>query len=380
MLTDYIEEVRQQYEEWWEGTGDHALLYVICPREDAGFPAGVADWMEPRNVERWTGWRHEFVFGQAVQLAAETGDLTYVDEAIDLFARYADATDHLAEGYHFLFINLGASMMSAFLTGVTDFRGDTIWLEVPEPLTLDEILELGTSDEPRYTEVAFEAIRRLVERLEGRFVFAPPELGGILDILAALRTTTNLLMDTMDQPEKLDACFEHVFGLWRHYRGRLRDIIAPHNHRCWAQAMRVLAGRNSHLGTCDFSAMISPDAFERWVMPVLRWQMEDGDGRLYYHLDGPGELPHVEKLLSLPDLRAIQWVPGAGNPGGLHERWHGLYRCILEAGKKVCLTGVPADPEQLKEFFARFPAEAFFVPFMPADRRKAQALVGALRG
>ncbi len=380
MLTDYIAEVRQRYEDWWEGRSSEPLLYVIFQRDDSDYPAAVRDWMEPRTVERWTGWRHEFVFGQAVQLSAETGDLTYVDDAIDLFARHADATDRIAEGYHFLFINLGASMMSAFLTGVTDFRGDTIWLELPEPLTLDEILELDASDEPRYTQVAFEAIRRLVDRLGGRFVFAPPELGGILDILAALRTTTNLLLDTMDQPEKLDACFEHVFDLWKHYRRRLWDIIEPHNRRCWAQAMRLLAGRDSHLGTCDFSAMISPEAFERWVTPVLRWQMEDSDGRLYYHLDGPGELPHVERLLSLPDLRAIQWVPGAGNPGGLDEQWHPLYRRILDAGKKVCLSGTGSDPERLKAFFEKFPAERFFASFMVDDRRKAESLVAALRG
>jgi copper homeostasis protein CutC len=52
-----------------------------------------------------------------------------------------------------------------------------------------------------------------------------------------------------------------------------------------------------------------------------------------YHLDGAGALSHLDTLLQIPRLRAIQWVPGAG-----HERvsqWYDVIRRVLAAGKSV---------------------------------------------
>ena len=34
----------------------------------------------------------------------------------------------------------------------------------------------------------------------------------------------------------------------------------------------------------------------------------------FYHLDGLGQLPHLKSLLSIPELKGIQWVPGDGQP------------------------------------------------------------------
>ncbi len=63
----------------------------------------------------------------------------------------------------------------------------------------------------------------------------------------------------------------------------------------------------------DFSYMISPRMFERFALPGLTvWA-----GALdypFYHLDGPGQIKHLDMLLSIPRLRGIQWVPGDGQP------------------------------------------------------------------
>jgi hypothetical protein len=53
----------------------------------------------------------------------------------------------------------------------------------------------------------------------------------------------------------------------------------------------------------------------------------------FYHLDGRGQLPHLDSLLAIPELKGIQWVPGAGAPGFQH--WPEVYRRIRKAGKFI---------------------------------------------
>ena len=52
-----------------------------------------------------------------------------------------------------------------------------------------------------------------------------------------------------------------------------------------------------------------------------------------YHLDGIGELCHLDSVLSLPELNAVQWVYGEGKPGPMH--WLDVYKKIRAAGKRV---------------------------------------------
>ena len=53
----------------------------------------------------------------------------------------------------------------------------------------------------------------------------------------------------------------------------------------------------------------------------------------FYHLDGIGQLAHLDSLLSLPNLQGIQWVPGEGEP--VLRDWSEVYAKISKAGKKL---------------------------------------------
>jgi hypothetical protein len=53
---------------------------------------------------------------------------------------------------------------------------------------------------------------------------------------------------------------------------------------------------------------------------------------------------HLDSLLEIEELDAIEWTPQAGIPGGGDPRWYDLYRRILAAGKGVQAVGVaPAE-------------------------------------
>jgi hypothetical protein len=79
----------------------------------------------------------------------------------------------------------------------------------------------------------------------------------------------------------------------------------------------------------DLGGMISPRHFKRFL-PYLLERACYAD-RAIYHLDGPGALAHLDTLLGLPELDAIQWEPGAG--GGSFLNWIPVMQRIQAAGK-----------------------------------------------
>ena len=71
--------------------------------------------------------------------------------------------------------------------------------------------------------------------------------------------------------------------------------------------------------------------FKRFVMPDLTACCDYLDYG-FYHLDGIGELPHLDQLIGLERLRGIQWQPGDGQPKA--DGWLELIAKIRDSGKR----------------------------------------------
>ena len=61
------------------------------------------------------------------------------------------------------------------------------------------------------------------------------------------------------------------------------------------------------------SVMISPRLFDEFIAPELKAQSRMLDYALY-HFDGVEQIRHLDTLLSIPGIRAIQWTQVAGQP------------------------------------------------------------------
>lgn len=83
---------------------------------------------------------------------------------------------------------------------------------------------------------------------------------------------------------------------------------------------------------CDFAAMISPSMFAEFVVPALRRQCRWLDHSLF-HLDGPSCICHIDHLLAIAELDAVQWAPSVSQPGAGNSKWFNLYEQILSAGE-----------------------------------------------
>jgi len=62
---------------------------------------------------------------------------------------------------------------------------------------------------------------------------------------------------------------------------------------------------------CDLCVMLSKEMFDEFVMPELTELCEFLDYPVY-HFDGQEQIRHLDSLLSIEKLRAIQWTPVEG--------------------------------------------------------------------
>jgi 5-methyltetrahydrofolate--homocysteine methyltransferase len=148
-----------------------------------------------------------------------------------------------------------------------------------------------------------------------------------------------LATDLYDHPEHVKRLTWQTHDLWFRYFDRINRLLQPVNpgYTCWCP---IFSSRPYYMLQCDFSAMISPAMFDEFVKPELAATCRRLPNA-FYHLDGPGQLPHLDSLLEIPELKGIQWVPGAGQPDWRY--WPDVFRRIRAAGKLIQVYGWPLE-------------------------------------
>ncbi|MBQ3706815.1 MAG: hypothetical protein II889_02800 [Clostridia bacterium] len=170
-------------------------------------------------------------------------------------------------------------------------------------------------------------------------VMGMPDLGGVMDVAASLRGTENLLTDLYDDPEEVLRLVGEVEAAWVDAYRDFASVLHPASagYTDWSG---LLSPVPSYIIQCDFCYMIGNGMFRRFVLPTLARDTERLTNTIY-HLDGIGELCHLDSILALPELNAVQWVYGAGKPGPMH--WLDVYRKIRAAGKRMMVVGGPSE-------------------------------------
>jgi hypothetical protein len=204
-----------------------------------------------------------------------------------------------------------------------------------------------------------------------------PDLIENLDILAALRGPQALMADLLDRPGWVKARIEELNPIYfAVFDAIFARILDEWGGNVFSAFCLWGPGKTAKL-QCDASAMFSPAMFNRLVAPSLDEQCHWLDYSLY-HLDGTQALCHLERLLALEALDAIEWTPQDGLPGGGDPRWFPLYRRILAAGKSVQAVGVAYD-EVIPLLDAVGPRGLFIITEAP-DENSARALEERVEG
>lgn len=244
-----------------------------------------------------------------------------------------DNTEYYADAFPTVFPNLGPEIFSAICGCEYYFGPETTWTS---PCILDWEKDADKAIVTRRNEyfIAIDNfIRELLKYSKDKFAvgFTDFHAGG--DHVAALRDPEILCMDLYDCPElvkkKLEESYVEYYKLYEYFY----NMTTLENEPTTAWIPLVVDGRFNVVQN-DFSCMISTKMFEEFFLDGLIDECRKLD-RSIYHLDGPDALRHLDALLEIKKLNAVQWVCGAGNEG--FTKWIDVYKKIQAAHKGIHL-------------------------------------------
>lgn len=302
-------------------------------------------------------------------------------------ARYVDAEIRARRNHHALAnrafpadalpiseTDIGPGSFALFLGCEPGFSPETVWYEpcihtcdAPESLAPFQFDESNA-----WWQVTEATLKACAELAVGKYMVGCPDLCENIDILAALREPQNLLMDMIERPEWVEQKVAEINQVWFEVYQRIYDIIKLPDGSSAFGAFRLWGPGKTAKVQCDASAMFSPDMFRRFVVPSLNEQCQWLDNSLY-HLDGTQAMCHLDALLEIESLDAIEWTPQAGIEGGGDPRWFDMYGKILDAGKSVQVVGVA--PHQIEPLLDAIGAKGVYIMTGFPTVRDAEALM-----
>jgi len=261
-------------------------------------------------------------------------------------------TDVRLTNRHFLgdslpvaFPNLGPEVLAAFYGCPLRF-GDygTSWTEPilkdwsnSDSITLDW-------ENPYFLKLA-ELTDAILEIGKGKYIVGMPDWHPGGDLVAALRNPQDLALDLLDNPDQVKALLERLqpdyYKVYDFWYEKLHGAGQPITS--W---LELACKDKYYIPSNDFAGMISTKMYKEFFLKGIMDECNFLD-RSIYHLDGPGALRHLDTILDIPRLGAIQWVPGAGREG--FSKWVAVYKKIQAAGKGIFVYCDIADLELLMQ-------------------------------
>lgn len=306
--------VKSVFEDWWNRDLDRPLIQVFAPKS-----------AEEVQSDSWVFLRY----------------YPDVERALSKLFRQFSKTVFEKEAYPNAWINLGPGSLSACLGAELKFdaKVNTAWFQ--GNFSLSQIEEMRLSPESEWWRYTAKCTETAARRCRSKAVVSFTDLLDAVTILGQLRGNypTNLLKEMFINKEKLIRALDNMHEIWLQCYEELCRIIdvSENGYSTWAG---LWSERRYLVLQCDTIVYLSPKLFDRFVYPYVTEECRFFE-RTIWHLDGPLELHHLDKLLDIPELDAIQWIPGEGNPDGGDKCWLPLYKKIQGKGKLLQLIVPP---------------------------------------
>ena len=250
-----LDETKKRYIDWWNHKGIILNMWEhfqedVKPHADIPAPSPAKDlnqkWFDPQ-------WRAEYLDWYVAHSSLKADILPVANT------------------------QLGPGSLAAILGGVFEGGEDTIWIH-PDPDFNDEIV--FNPEHPNWI-LHKELLKACKAKANGHYYVGMPDLMEGLDVLAALKGTDKVLLDTVMQPEVLEQQMQQINDIYFKVFDELYDIIREGDEMAFCYFSSWAPGKMSKLQS-DISTMISEDDYRRFVQPFIREQCQKIDYTLYH--------------------------------------------------------------------------------------------------
>lgn len=252
---------------------------------------------------------------------------------VDRYRFFCDTHAFLGESFPNLNVDFGPGSLAAYLGSEIGFKEDTVWFNKCLD-GWDGVPKLDFDPENKWFKKHINLVKDCRELAGNDFYVDMPDLMENIDVLASLRGAQETLFDLLDEPEKVGHRIQEVTDVYYEYYDRFYNAIKDEEGGNAYTVFQIWGpGRTVKL-QCDFSAMMSPEDFRKYIQPSLKTQSENVD-HVLYHLDGPQAIKHMDALMEIDGIDALQWTSGDAGPDGTLPDWDVIYDKAIAAGKSI---------------------------------------------
>lgn len=250
--------------------------------------------------------------------------------------------------------NLGPNVYAAFHGAELDYGEVTSWIQhcVHERADVEG---LRFSRHNMYFQKIGELTRVALQQCAGKFMVGYTDLHGSLDCAADWRDPQRLCLDLTDCPklvhDLVNLANESFLPVFDHY-----DEVLKARGQMSVTWMGIPSRGKMHIPSCDFTSMVSTEVFDEFYLPTLLAEVRHMTHNVF-HVDGKGMLRHLDRVLAIPEIQAIQWVHGVGNDAPIMQ-WLPVIQRIQGAGKGVI---VDLQLAELEPFIAATEPEELYL-------------------
>ena len=338
MKPDFTD-AKRQWSAFWEGKNNRPLFSAVVPKP------GVTPVKLPPYA------------------SGHDGDF---EPVIDQVLAYGETHDFLGEAIPFFNVEFAANHFSALLGADLVFPEGGAPGGWAEPFVKDlKGTVIRFDPQNRWWKRTEAFLKALCRRSDGRLMVCAPSLVANLDALAALHGTEELMLDIVESPGEVHRALRQVTVAQNQVMDKLNDLLDVRNLGSINRHGMAHPGA-THVLQSDASCMISSAMFREFVLPYLIQESQPLDD-VDYHLDGPGSIQHLEAVCGIEKVKAIQWVPGAGEPST--KDWGWLYEKILSTGKGVVID-YPVNSEEMLGVCDRLRTHKIYFRFYQAASKE----------
>jgi hypothetical protein len=266
-----------------------------------------------------------------------------VEYQVESFIKSLQKRNFYAETFPFFWPNLGPGVYSAFYGTQLEFGEITSWAKHFLKDT-EGIKKLKFHRDNVYFQKICDMTTYALDRCSGKFMVGFTDLHPGIDCVADWRGSEDICMDMIINPIFVKDIGEASVRDFHEIYDYFNDMLKSHNQLS-VNWMGIPSFGRLHVPSCDFATLISSDLFIEFCLPLIEREIT-GMTHSIFHLDGKGVARHLDSLLELPQIHAIQWVQGVGLDKPIMQ-WVDLIKKIQHAGKSVV---VSLSPDELEGF------------------------------